>query len=263
MILLVYSSADEASLSMGGFIKEQRSVKDGERIRGKYGDFILRRIEERHLYTSTESLISSIDPRERAEGIVFLSRHSSSADIRSMTVHATGNIGEAKLGGKPGTLSMAFPDLMTETLRKMHANNSRKEINVTYESTHHGPLCLLPCFYLEIGTTTKEWEDPEILGTVTRSLFEAERNSYGNFVGVGGGHYAPKFTSYAIEEKINIGHILPKYHRDLIKEEILEQAAIKTPYFKGIVMDFKGCSSDMRTAVRKFSSQHGFELIEI
>ncbi|MCL4314432.1 MAG: D-tyrosyl-tRNA(Tyr) deacylase [Candidatus Thermoplasmatota archaeon] len=263
MIPLIYSQQDEASLSIGNFIKESYSVGDSGVINGKYGDFILMGIRERHLYIDAETIVSGIAGSEKIEGIVFLSRHSSSASISSMTVHATGNISDAKLGGKPKTLSVAMPDLMTETLRNMHANNKRKEIQVTYESTHHGPYCPNPCFYLEIGTTAREWTDKEILGTVVSSLLSSEKNGYGNFVGVGGGHYAPKFTGYVLGEKINIGHIIPKYHGNAITREILEQSIEKTPGFKGMVMDFKGCNSDMRTLVRQLSSEIGCELIEI
>jgi D-aminoacyl-tRNA deacylase len=38
-----------------------------------------------------------------------------------------------------------------------------------------------------------------------------EKNGYPNVVGIGGGHYAPRFTEISLKYKINFGHMIPNY----------------------------------------------------
>ncbi len=263
IILTVASKQDPASMKMAEFFVEEYKPHRINDTTYQSGKLILKIIEETHLYANTAKLASSVATNDEIEGIVFLSKHSSKARIKSITVHPVGNISEAILGGLEGVLGMSYPDIMTETLRNMKKNNVNDEIEVTFEATHHGPFSEVPTFYLEIGTTEEEWTSPQLLRCVLKSFYEAEHNSMPNYVGIGGGHYAPKFSQYVFSHRINVGHILPKYQRDHIVKDSMLQAVQKTPNCRGFLMDFKGCNSDMRKVAREVSGELGIEMIEI
>lgn len=263
MIIAVSSVSDPASRRMGEYLVENYGLDRIDISTFRKANLTLKIIDASHLYSDTEEIIRSAKTSGPPEGIVFLSKHSSSAKIRSMTVHPVGNFSEALLGGLEGRLSRAFPDRMTDTLRNLKARNTVKEMEVTFEATHHGPFTQTPAFYLEIGTTEEEWNNKAILDCVLSSLVEAKGNTYPNYVGIGGGHYAPKFTQYVFSEKANIGHIVPKYQRDHVNDQTIRQAAQMTPNCRGFIMDFKGCNSEMRNAARTVAADIGLELIEI
>jgi len=50
-------------------------------------------------------------------------------------------------------------------------------------------------------------------------------------LGIGGGHYAPRFTDVILEKKAAFGHMIPRYHIDSgnINDEMLEKALQATP----------------------------------
>jgi D-aminoacyl-tRNA deacylase len=57
-------------------------------------------------------------------------------------------------------------------------------------------------------------------------------------IGIGGGHYAPRFTDLALKKKASFGHMIPNYQIDEIGEEMLEKVIGATPrisevYFHG------------------------------
>ena len=55
-------------------------------------------------------------------------------------------------------------------------------------------------------------------------------------LGIGGGHYAPRFTDVALEKNVAFGHMIPKYQIEAgnIDDAMLEQAIEKTPNIKGV-----------------------------
>ncbi|WP_062396312.1 D-aminoacyl-tRNA deacylase [Methanogenium cariaci] len=57
-----------------------------------------------------------LDERAEADLIIFLSRHTSQNPVPALTVHTTGNYGDAALGGEPRTLSRAAPAWMHAAL---------------------------------------------------------------------------------------------------------------------------------------------------
>lgn len=52
----------------------------------------------------------------------------------------------------------------------------------------------------------------DLLATVVRETAETE--PYATMFGVGGGHYAPRFTEIALGYKVDFGHMLPNYQME-------------------------------------------------
>ena len=62
-------------------------------------------------------------------------------------------------------------------------------------------------------------------------MLNIEDNDYETAIGIGGGHYAPRFTEIAQKYKVNIGHMIPEYafresDEDLIR--IITESADKS-----------------------------------
>ena len=261
--LLIASRSDEASKSMLDYIleKEKFTQSNSDKIMAN-GNFLLAVFDERHLYLDNiEQFLN--DNRMEAKGVIFLSRHSSKADIKSITVHPTGNFAGALLGGKPGTLTVSYPVAMSASLRYLKENFKGDNFEITFEATHHGPLLNKMNYYIEIGTTEKQWKDTEALEVVRGAIFNREDRDYDTFVGIGGGHYMPKITEYFLKNNINMGHMIPKYALDSITEDMIIQAVEKTPGCKGFLMDKKGTKAPARDLIKKISDERKLEIISI
>lgn len=259
--VVVCSKPDPASVSIAEYMREQFSFKDSDLISGalEYENFLLLDIDKRHLDCNTlenDLKSSGVEPTD----VIFLSKHSSSAGIKSLTVHPTGNFGNAELGGEDGKLSMSDPAFMTSSLRVL-AGEPSDSFNITFEATHHGPLIGIPSYFIEIGTTEKEWKDPEALYRISHAVIESKINSYDSFVGVGGGHYGSKITQYALNNKCNIGHIISKHSHNYLTLQMLLQSVEKTPECKGFVMDNKGTRGPVRQMVKQAVDERNMELI--
>ena len=58
--------------------------------------------------------------------IIVLSKHSSKAGNKSLTVHHLGNYNTADFGGEPKTLVNSMPKITTNLLRGLNENNSNE-----------------------------------------------------------------------------------------------------------------------------------------
>lgn len=259
--VLLCSRPDGASESIAEFLREKYDFSESGDLPGTFTfrDFILVYSDERHLYLNTlrhDLATMGIEP----EDVVFLSKHSSAAGIKSLTVHTPGNFGKAELGGEEGRLSMSDPSRMTSSLRLLAANPLEK-FSTTFEATHHGPLTDIPSYFIEIGTSETEWKDPEALSNVAKAIVESKSNMNDTFVGVGGGHYCPKITDYVLENSCNVGHIISKHSHNDVTPELIAQAVKNTPECRGFIMDRKGSRGPVRQMVREAVNERGLELI--
>jgi D-aminoacyl-tRNA deacylase len=160
-------------------------------------------------YDVGERLIhaEAVDREIEADLLIFLSRHSSVNPVPILTVHVTGNFGAAELGGTPRTLAPAAPAMMQATLRAL-ARHCPEGYRVSYEVTHHGPTGLsLPSFFVEIGSTEKEWGDPVAGRAVAESVLSAVPQEPVPLIGFGGTHYAARETEIALTSRGAFGHI--------------------------------------------------------
>lgn len=148
-----------------------------------------------------------IDKQADADLIIFISRHSSTNPVPVLTVHITGNFREAELGGTARTLAPAASAMMQATLRSL-AKHCPGGYRVSYEVTHHGPTGLaLPSFFVEIGSTEKEWTDPAAGLAVAQSVLSAVPQDPVPLIGFGGTHYAARETKIALTSRGAFGHI--------------------------------------------------------
>lgn len=155
---------------------------------------------------------------------VFMSRHSSASGKPTLTVHPVGNYKGAELGGKERTLVRACPHLMADALRKIKKRNDDPEYSVSYEVTHHGPYMESPAMFIEIGSEQTHWGDmhaAEMMADAILSMDGGEK--YPVAIGIGGGHYAPRFTEMALTLKVDFGHMIPKYQLDGSTDEEISE----------------------------------------
>lgn len=148
-----------------------------------------------------------LDERVQADRIIFLSRHTSVNPEPVLTVHVTGNFSEAAYGGAPDELSAADPGMMQAVLRNL-IRYAPEGYRAGYEITHHGPSDLrTPSFFVEIGSTEKEWRDAGAAAAVARSVLSAVPEEFIPLIGFGGTHYAVRQTAIASETRGAFGHI--------------------------------------------------------
>ncbi len=158
-------------------------------------------VEERLIYAD------HIDRELSCDLIIFLSRHSSVNPVPVLTVHVTGNISSADFGGKPGSLPPAAPAWMHAVLGGL-SKNAPPGYRVAYEITHHGPSELeTPSFFVEVGSTEKEWNDPVAARAVALSVLCADPAGVIPLAGFGGTHYAARETEIALTTRGAFGHI--------------------------------------------------------
>ncbi len=168
---------------------------------------------------------------EEPEVIIFASRHKSESGKKALTVHTVGNYGKAKYGGRDHTLAVPCPRLMTEALRLIRKNSTLPDYSVSYEVTHHGPYLETPSFFIEIGSAEQEWRNKAAGKVIAGTILELEKVK-GNrdivAIGIGGGHYAPRFTELVLKYGMSFGHMAPKYALEHLDDEMLRQMVEKS-----------------------------------
>lgn len=157
----------------------------------------------------------------KVDEIVVLSRHSSSSGKPTLTVHPIGNYRSNDMGGRAEILVHPAPHLMSGTLRKISELNKDPVYSVSFEVTHHGPYVDVPTMYIEIGSDENHWGDEAAAEVLVDSLLSAEEKDHPVVIGIGGGHYAPRFTDLILSSKVDMGHMLPNYQlQDSSDEDI-------------------------------------------
>ncbi len=231
--VLVASESDEASVSQRAALLALASWGEAPRFEGRpaqrRGDVVLASISEPHLYRDHLDRDLAQAFGARPDLVVYLSKHRSESRTPSLTVHAIGNLRNADLGGRPRTLVPAAPLWMTAALRRLRVEAQRLPYEVTFEATHHGPYLETPTFYIEQGSTEKEWSDPEASAAIARTLIDLAPVDAPIALGLGGGHYAPRHTDVAIARRIAFGHLLPSHAIQGLPDEVLAQAVARTP----------------------------------
>ncbi len=225
--LLVCYEKDLPSANMRKHLLMKREWEDlgtdGENTYLGYGNNVIMNIPEKHLFSD------HVDEKARKFGVkvddvVFMSRHSAASGMPTLTVHPIGNYKKADFGGKERTLVKSAPHLMTHALREISKRNDTTEYGVSFEVTHHGPYLETPTMFIEIGSEETHWGDEhaaDILADVILSMDKDDDSPV--VIGVGGGHYAPRFTELALTKKVSIGHMVPAYQlKDSSDDEISE-----------------------------------------
>ena len=193
---------------------------DGVNTFLRSGDMVLMTIDRMHVHAE------DIDRKAeefgvKADDMVVLSRHSSASGKPTLTVHPIGNYRGNDMGGRAETLVHPNAHLMSAALRRISALNSDPAYSVSFEVTHHGPYVSIPTMYIEIGSDETHWGDTAAAEVLVDSLLSAEEKDYPTVIGVGGGHYAPRFTDLVLGTKVDMGHMVPNYQiNDTSDEEV-------------------------------------------
>ena len=191
---------------------------DGTNSYMSSGDNVLMTIDRMHVHAE------DIDRKAeefgvKVDDIVVLSRHSSSSGKPTLTVHPIGNYRTNDMGGKNETLVHSDPHLMSASLRRIKELNRDPAYSVSFEVTHHGPYVSVPTMYIEIGSDESHWGDKAAAEVLVDSLLSADVKDYPVVVGVGGGHYAPRFTDLILSTKVDMGHMVPNYQINEASDE--------------------------------------------
>ena len=185
-----------------------------------------------------KNIMAEKKKKNEIHNIVFLSRHKAASGRPSLTVHPIGNWGSAEYGGKEAEISGVAPEWMTGLLLKIKENRI-PGYDVCFEATHHGPLLEKPTIFLEIGSSESEWENYEPAKALIKSLLQLEPAMGPKVVGIGGGHYTPRFTEAVFSHEVCFGHMIANYGVEVLNSKLI-QKAINLSKAEGIYFHRKG-----------------------
>jgi D-aminoacyl-tRNA deacylase len=267
-VLIVASERDRAGLNITSCLTREygfdKSAECSDARVLQKGDIFLARTQEETIY------FESADAFPNTTSVIFASRHTSEKGDPCLTVHCTGNVlNEAPYGGQPRSLALVEPNRMRTALLSL--SESRGELGLPYlvslEATHHGPTELtVPCMFVEIGSSEKQWEDTMAGEAVARAIWKAA-NSPANgtaAVGFGGGHYSWKHTDAVVKGQFAFGHILSKYFFNGYDPAIVQLAFHRTVgECSHAVIDKKGVRGSERNTLVEFLKKSGREIVMI
>lgn len=195
-----------------------------------------------------------------ADLIIFLSRHSSQKPVPVLTVHVTGNFGPAEFGGRARSLARAAPAWMRAVLHGL-SRNAPPGYRVAYEVTHHGPTEIdTQSFFVEVGSTEREWRDGKAATAVARSILCAEPGDTIPVIGFGGTHYAARQTHIALSSRAAFGHIAHSRDVPLVDATILGDMVERTGALAAYI-DRKSLSSEETRRLDQLLSREGIPAV--
>ena len=279
-VLIIASNKDPASINIKNCLLKQ---SQWENINTFYENKVYKNIKNQNLIiiTINDRKIShdNIDTEvQKNLGLkpklaIFISRHTSKTGNPTLTLHPIGNYGKALFGGRDKKLIQSAPIIMTELLRILKRNANEKNLyhNVCFEVTHHGPNISVPSLFIEVGSTLDEWKKISPANAVAKSILELFELSYLDnrstdipvLIGVGGGHYAPRFTDIALDRKVAFGHMIPTYqiNSGVIDELMIEDLIKNTRNLSGVYIHRKALKKSQVTEFKKIFKNKGIRII--
>jgi D-aminoacyl-tRNA deacylase len=267
-VLIVVSEKDRAGLNIASCLARDygfgKSTEYSDPRILQKDDILLARTMEETIHLESVSWFPD------TTSVIFASRHTSEKGDPCLTVHCPGNVlNEAPYGGRPRSLALVEPNRMRAALLSL--SEGREELGLSYlvslEATHHGPTELpVPCMFVEIGSSERQWEDPIAGKAVARAIWIAATSpAKGTLaVGFGGGHYSWKHTEAVMKGEFALGHILSKYFFDSYDQAIVELAFRRTVGdCSHAIIDKKGVRGPERTILVEFLKRSGREVVMI
>jgi D-aminoacyl-tRNA deacylase len=207
--------------------------------------------------------------------LIFASTHRSEKGNPSLSLHAPGNWRNADLGGQAGKVCKTSAFILKYLFQELNKNyeENKQELNevyqITLEVTHHGPLTNIPCCFIELGSTEKQWKDSIAAKIIAKTIFSLQ-NYDSNFIashpwqaviGIGGPHYCNNFNKIQLKGSYAISHIIPEYCLPLT-ESMLREAEEKTlENVKEVLIDWKGSgNSESRQNIMSIIERHGLKV---
>ncbi|NPA76267.1 MAG: D-tyrosyl-tRNA(Tyr) deacylase [Candidatus Diapherotrites archaeon] len=259
MPTFVMCTRDPASIKIGEYLIENYFERTDKTFRNrpvfKYENADMIVIDTEHTYADwlTKEYPSDL--------YIVLSRHSSQSGEPTLTVHTTGNWGDALYGGQSRTLSLAPAQHMLAALEEIK-KRAIPGFSVSYEVTHHGPTLDAPIMFVEVGSTEEQWENEDAAAVIGEAAIAALKpRDVPTAIGVGGGHYAPRFTKIALKKGVAFGHMVPKYAFPFVDEHMLRQAIERTtprPEYYAV----HGVKDEMLEMVQAIAEEYGLKQIK-
>ncbi len=260
MRLLVSSEEDPASCNMRSLLLRKRDWEPADA--GEFGagnllvgdGMAMVTIEGIHIFEDhLDRRVGGLLDVEFDE-VVFLSRHRAASAIPTLTVHPIGNFGEARFGGRDGCLVPAAPTLMNGLLRGIAERGSDLPFQISFEVTHHGPWLDTPTVYIEIGSDESQWEHMGAAECLTDALLGVREEDHTTLIGLGGGHYGPRFTDIVLTRKANFGHMVPAHVLDGADEPAVQEMVSKAMQTSGATAAYMHRKSMKRSRASMIAS---------
>lgn len=237
MKLIITSAEDVASMNIRDKLLSMAEWGPSGDFEGspvlRYGDYEMVLIKDIHLHRELLDLDIEKALGRRYDVFIFASRHRSESGLRTLTVHALGNYGNADFGGQPERLVPTSPKMMTQALLLLKKHGANLGFGVSFETTHHGPYLETPTFFIEIGSGPDAWPEPEPARAIARVLLDLGRENItaddAIGIGFGGGHYAPRHTDVVERMKISMGHMVPDHALGHVDGPMLDRMIAGTP----------------------------------
>ena len=130
----------------------------------------------------------------------------------------------------------------------------------------------VPSLFEEVGSTEEEWKKQKPADVIAKSILEL-LDSYhyekdlpddiSVLIGVGGGHYAPRFTDIVLEKKAAFGHMIPTYHIKAgnIDGEMFDKALQETPNVKAAYIHRKALKKSQVSDYKEWFQNKGIPVI--
>ena len=255
-VAIVCSTADPASLNIARSLLDLTVWED----RGGYRSSGHNRLvihDQRQ--TALRGLEERLDELGLKPGlVVFACRHIAKEEIPWLGGHFIGEISHDDDSER--RLSAASPSGLRSFLHNV-AEQAPEGFRVSAEATHHGPTDMTtPCFFAEIGSSEKQWSDPQAGESVAKSILGIEAREVPVFLGIGGGHYVPRQTSLLLESEIAFGHMFSSYQVESLDQNILEEARKKSGASYAY-LDRKSLRRENRDRISKLLEEIGLPVL--
>ncbi len=250
MLGILVSQADDASTHIGDHlldIADWDEQTDNTRPDAAGGGTVyrtdgaeLREFEALHL-----NLDRPANAFTDVDVLVFASKHAGETD-QLLTAHHTGNFGPADHGGEDNAVARACPNAHAHVLDALETH-APAGYDVGMEGTHHGPTNVgAPSMFVEVGSSQSEWDNPDAARATARAILDCRNvppdrepeNGGGDvhrrhLLGIGGGHYAPRFERVVRETDWTVGHIAADWGLDAMGDlDSTESQAVLTAAFE-------------------------------
>lgn len=266
MKTIVFSELDPAGVNIAQHLIENFGFNEAENLKISFYSLKRWKNGKNQLLQLPTSLLEADYLNINTEFIIFASKHSSQSQKPALTVHTTGNWGEAKMGGNTRELAFSSASLIKSLFLALNSH-TLDAFEITLEATHHGPTNLkIPLAFAEIGSSPAEWKNEragEILAETIMSALRKPLTLKEAQIGFGGPHYAPKFTTKEKEE-FAFSHICPKYLLDELDENMIRQTIDKTvEKVSALVIDWKGSRGGQREKVKNIADMLNINLVRV
>ncbi len=264
-VLIIASKRDPAAQNIAQQLTQLNNFQDTHtKNLFQAGEIYLKHVETDGIYTD------KLDVDFLPEAVIFASRHRSESNEPALTTHWTGNTtGRNDFGGKPKTLSPTDPRRLRTALLALDAARETRKLNyaVTLEATHHGPTELgIPTLFIEIGSTEKEWNDPEAGAAASEAIWKAATDPANGkaAVGFGGGHYCNKHLITLREDGYAFSHIFSKYFFEDYDPALVHMAFERTlGGCRTAILDWKGIRGSERSVLLDDLKQMNVEIVRV